>query len=91
MAQEALTNSARYSGMDSARLCLTVTEQEVFLDISDRGRGFDPSVVLLRSQSREHFGLRGIQERAVAMGGDCEIVSQPDAGARIMITLPIHD
>jgi hypothetical protein len=24
------------------------------------------------------------------MGGDCEIVSQPGAGARIMINLPIH-
>jgi hypothetical protein len=23
------------------------------------------------------------------MGGDCEIVSQPNAGARIMINLPI--
>jgi signal transduction histidine kinase len=90
MAQEALANSARHSGADSARLCLTVTDDEVYLDISDEGRGFDPALVLSRSQSREHFGLHGIQERARAMGGDCEIVSQPGAGARIMINLPIH-
>jgi signal transduction histidine kinase len=90
MAQEALANSARHSGADSARLCLTVTDDEVYLVISDEGRGFDPTVVLSRSQSREHFGLHGIQERARAMGGDCEIVSQPGAGARIMINLPIH-
>jgi signal transduction histidine kinase len=90
MAQEALANSARHSGADSARLCLTVTENEVFLVVTDEGRGFDPSVALARSQSREHFGLQGIQERARAMGGDCEIVSQPGAGVRITINLPIH-
>lgn len=91
MAQEALTNSARHSGVNSARLCLTITEKEVFLDISDQGRGFDPAIALSRSQSREHFGLRGIQERALTLGGECEIISQPGAGARIMITLPVYD
>jgi signal transduction histidine kinase len=90
MAQESLANSARHSGAESARLCLTVTDDEVFLVVSDEGRGFDPETVLSRSQSREHFGLQGIRERAIAMGGDFEIASQPDAGARIMINLPIN-
>jgi len=89
MAQEALANSARHSGAQSARLCLTVTDDEVYLVVSDDGKGFDPSLALSRSQNREHFGLHGMQERARAMGGDCEIISQPDAGARIMINLPI--
>lgn len=89
MAQEALANSARHSGADSARLCLTVTDDEVYLVVNDEGRGFDPSITLARSQSREHFGLQGIQERARAMGGDCEIVSQPGAGTRITVNLPI--
>jgi len=89
MAQEALANAARHSGAQSARLCLTVTDDEVHLVVSDEGKGFDPSIALSRSQNREHFGLQGIHERARAMGGDCEIVSQPNAGARIMINLPI--
>lgn len=90
MAQEALANSARHSGAQSARLCLTVTADEVFLDISDQGKGFNPVVALSRSQNREHFGLHGIQERAQAMGGACEVISQPNAGSRIMIELPIN-
>ena len=90
MAQEALANSARHSGAQSARLCLTVDEDDVYLDISDQGRGFDPAVALSRSQNREHFGLHGIQERARALGGDCEIASQPGAGSRVIIQLPIH-
>ncbi|HET9908177.1 MAG TPA: GAF domain-containing sensor histidine kinase, partial [Anaerolineales bacterium] len=89
MAQEALANAARHSGAQSARLCLTVTADEVYLAVSDEGNGFDPAMALSRSQNREHFGLQGIQERARAMGGDCEIVSQPDAGTHIMINLPI--
>lgn len=90
MAQEALANSARHSGANSARLCLNVTEDQVYLDISDTGRGFDPSVALARNVTREHFGLHGIQERARAMGGECEIISQPGAGVRIMVDLPIR-
>jgi signal transduction histidine kinase len=88
MAQEALANAARHSGAQSARLCLTVTDDDVYLVVSDEGKGFDPSIALSRSQNREHFGLQGIQERARAMGGDCEIVSQPGAGVRVMINLP---
>ena len=90
MAQEALANSARHSGVSSAHLCLTVTDEEVYLVVTDRGRGFDPSVALERSVNREHFGLHGIQERARALGGECEIVSQPGAGARVSIQLPIQ-
>lgn len=90
MAQEALANSARHSGAQSARLCLTIADHEVYLDISDQGKGFDPSMALSRSQNREHFGLHGMQERARALGGDCEIVSSPNEGARIMMHLPIH-
>ena len=61
----------------------------MLLNISDEGRGFDPFIALSRSVNREHFGLHGMQERARALGGDCEIISQPEAGARIIIHLPI--
>ena len=90
MTQEALANSARHSGAQSARVCLNVAEERVYLSINDEGRGFDASAVLSRSLNREHFGLQGIQERARGMGGDCEVISKPDAGTRIMIELPIN-
>ena len=91
MAQEALANSARHSGAQSARLCVTVSENDVYLVITDEGRGFDPEVAFSRSLDREHFGLQGIRERALAMGGSCEIISKPGAGTRITIELPIKD
>lgn len=95
MAQEALANSARHSGASSARLCLDVDGGRVTMSVSDEGRGFDPAAALSRSQNREHFGLHGIQERARALGGDCEIVSAPGKGTRILVELPangrLHD
>ena len=91
MAQEALANSARHSGAQSARLCLTVTSEAVYLVVSDDGKGFDPEIALSRSQNREHFGLHGMQERAHALGGECEVISQPNAGTRIMIHLPTNE
>lgn len=91
MAQEALTNSARHSGVQSARLCLNVAEDRVYLGINDTGCGFDLPTVLSRNLNREHFGLHGIQERARAMGGDCEVISRPAAGTRILIELPNNE
>jgi signal transduction histidine kinase len=89
MTQEALANAARHSGAQSARFCLNVLDDEVHISVTDEGRGFDPSIALSRSQNREHFGLHGIRERALAMGGSCEILSKPNEGTRILIELPI--
>ena len=89
MAQEALANSARHSGAQSARLCLNVSEDQVNIAVTDEGRGFDPSNALSRSLNREHFGLHGIRERAEAMGGSCEIISKPNEGSRILIELHV--
>jgi len=91
MAQEALANSARHSGAKSARLCLNVNEDQVHMSITDEGRGFDPSIALLRSLNREHFGLHSIRERAISMGGSCEIISKPGSGTRILIELPTRE
>jgi two-component system sensor histidine kinase DegS len=90
MAQEALANAARHSGAQSARLCLNVNEHQVYVSVTDEGRGFDPAVALSRGLNREHFGLQGIRERATALGGSCEIISQPGAGTRLLIELPIE-
>jgi len=89
MAQEALANSARHSAAQSARFCLNVNENYVHISVTDEGRGFDPSIALSRSLNREHFGLHGIRERALAMGGSCEIISKPNEGSRILIELPV--
>lgn len=88
--QEALANAARHSQSDDAEVCLSVEKDEVFLKISDQGRGFDSNRVLSRRQSRERFGLHGIQERIRGLGGWCEILSSPGHGTQILIRVPFH-
>ena len=90
MTQEALANSARYSGAPSAQVFMEIAQDQVHLNIADEGKGFEPGLVLSRSENREHFGLKGIQERAQGMGGHCQIYSSPGQGARIVIDLPLN-
>ncbi len=90
MTQEALANSARYSGAPLARVFMEIDHEEVHLNIEDEGKGFDPGLVLARGPIREHFGLKGIQERAQGMGGRCAIYSGLGQGARIVIDLPLR-
>jgi signal transduction histidine kinase len=67
---------------------MNVEQDRVSLRISDQGHGFDTATVLAREYSREHFGLRGIQDRVRAMGGEFEVMSAPGAGTSILIDLP---
>lgn len=89
VSQESLANTARHAVVDSARLTLHVEPNEVFLSISDRGKGFDPKVALAREVNRERFGLRGMRERVQGLGGTCDILSQVDQGTQILVRLPV--
>lgn len=90
VSQEALANAARHAGVDSARLTMHVEPDEVYLSISDRGKGFEPKLALAREVNREHFGLRGMCERTQALGGKCDILSQVGHGTQILVWLPVN-
>jgi signal transduction histidine kinase len=89
VSQEALANVARHAGVDAARLTMHVEPDEVYLSISDRGKGFDPKMALAREYNRERFGLRGICERVEALGGTCDILSQMGHGTQVLVRVPI--
>jgi signal transduction histidine kinase len=90
ISQEALTNTARHAGVDSARLTMHVEPDEVYLSITDHGKGFDPKVALAREVNRERFGLRGMCERVQALGGVCDILSQNGQGTQVLVRIPIN-
>jgi signal transduction histidine kinase len=89
VSQEALANTARHAGVDSARLTMHVEPAEVYLSISDRGKGFEPKLALAREVNRERFGLRGMQERAQSLEGTCDILSQSGQGTQILVRVPV--
>lgn len=85
--QEALVNVVRHSGTRVARVALCYEATRVTLTISDQGRGFD----LRAPRSARSIGLESMNERAVALGGTCEVSSTPSAGTSICVTLPVAD
>ncbi|MFF4060561.1 sensor histidine kinase [Streptomyces sp. NPDC001668] len=69
IAAEALANTARHSGADTAQLVLRVAEEDerLVLEITDSGHG------LPANPRREGVGLTSMSERAEEIGGRCEI------------------
>ena len=89
IAQEALTNVVRHAAASQARVCLDVTDGQAMLAVRDDGRGFNPELAMAREFNRERFGLRGISERVASLGGTSEVLSHPDAGATVLVSIPI--
>jgi signal transduction histidine kinase len=81
IACEALTNVARHSGSRQAHLVLRRDRGRVRLMVRDPGRGFDTGA------SRPGFGLRSMQARARAVGGELRVSSAPGAGSLVEATL----
>ncbi len=82
--QEALTNIVRHSGADRVEASLFLKEDTVIVSIEDNGRGFTPTAV----QGNKSFGILGMKERVLSLGGVFELDAQPGNGTSISIQLP---
>ena len=87
VAQESLNNVIKHAGARHVNVNLFASAQDLTLEIADDGAGFDPRVLA----ATPGFGLRGIVERARALGGWAEIDSAPGRGTTIMFNLPRPD
>jgi len=85
--QEALTNVLRHASARNVSISLRSLKNEICLSIEDDGRGFDARSQGL-SQFTTHLGLRGMRERARALGGRFEIKSSPACGTEISARFP---
>lgn len=81
--QEALTNITRHSRATNVLLQLFTEDRILHLHIHDNGKGFDPD------QNSTGFGLQGMRERIIALGGQFKLSSQLGEGCRISIKIPL--
>jgi signal transduction histidine kinase len=86
--QEALNNAVKHAQTDQAEVRLRLRDEAVSLLIEDSGVGFDPTRV---SSGFSHLGLTSMRERAKALGGTIEIETQPGAGTRIYVEVPLAE
>jgi two-component system, NarL family, sensor histidine kinase UhpB len=84
--QEALHNVAKHARAQHANVKLTISGGKLALEVDDDGVGFSP-----RTAADRGFGLKGMRERANALGGSMKIHSQPGKGTRIRIVFHLEE
>jgi signal transduction histidine kinase len=87
-ARGALANVAEHADARRVAVTLTYNEDEVLLDVRDDGRGFE--VDQIRPDGVRGRGLRGITDRATALGGLAEIDSSPGDGTTVSVRFPLE-
>jgi signal transduction histidine kinase len=85
--KEAVNNAARHSRCTRAEIEFEVAQDRLLLQVRDNGRGFDPNDDA--GTSRNGNGLASMRERARALGGEIEIISQANPGTAVKLNLPL--
>lgn len=85
--QEALSNVVRHSDAGRTRITLSSTARAVTATVEDDGRGFEVDAEMASGG----LGLFGMQERGAYVGGTVDIESEPGAGTRIRVTIPVAE
>ncbi|MFC6884465.1 MULTISPECIES: sensor histidine kinase [Actinomadura] len=83
--QEALTNVVRHAGAVTATVDIRRTADAVIVQIDDDGAGPADPGALERGN-----GLRGMRERAAAVGGEMTAGAGPSGGFRVWARLPLE-
>ena len=84
VAQEALRNAMKHSGVTRFTVDLLGTEDWIQMEIRDTGAGFD----LQHLTQANGLGLVSMQERVHLVGGIFSVDSAPNQGTRIWVVIP---
>lgn len=82
IASEAIYNTARHSGGRRSDVLITVTEDEVLMQITDDGGGLPGALV-------EGVGISAMRERAAELGGTVELGRAGVGGTTVTAVMPI--
>ncbi len=87
IAQESLSNVDRHAAATEVLVDLRYEAGGLALTVQDNGRGFSCAAV----QSMDgHYGVRGMEERADALGGSLTITSNPGEGTTVILNVPLR-
>ncbi|MFE0469998.1 sensor histidine kinase [Streptomyces sp. NPDC058947] len=89
VAQGALANVREHAGATTAVLTLTVLEDQVVLDVTDDGRGFDPAAAAVPAGTRGH-GLPAMRARLGQLGGTLTVESTRREGTVLSAVVPLE-
>ena len=81
--KEGVNNLAKYSNATNATIKLQMEQGQIRLIIQDNGAGFD------MEQVKPGNGLQNMKQRALLLKGALSIDSQPGAGTRLELEMPV--
>jgi signal transduction histidine kinase len=84
--QEMLTNVAEHAGATSICVRLGRRDGGLLMEVQDNGRGITKAD-MVRPTS---LGLLGMRERALALGGELFITTEPGPGTRVSAVIPLR-
>lgn len=87
--QEALSNVQKHAKADRVSVQLDIALERLRVTIVDNGVGFDMDSILRDPEKWDHFGVRGILERARLVGGEGRIESKKGRGTKIVVDVPL--
>jgi signal transduction histidine kinase len=84
--QESLSNILRHAEATRVQVVLRVEGDWVWMSVSDNGIGFLPG----GRDKTGSFGLVGIEERIIILGGTFNLHSEPGTGTTVRVAVPTH-
>ena len=86
LGQEALRNALKHAGAGTIQVRLRYSSSSFELLIRDEGAGMTEDVQ--RAGISGHYGLAGMRERSVRIGGELSIISAPGRGTSVRVSVP---
>jgi signal transduction histidine kinase len=83
IAEEGLHNAGEHARARNLEMKLSRAKGKIEFTIKDDGQGFTPQ----SDEAENHYGLRGMQERAAALGGILSIDSEPNLGTTVRLVM----
>ncbi len=91
LAVEGLRNIRKHARADRAEIEVACRPPDIFLTISDNGKGFAVDAAGEAARKTKSLGLKIMQERTAHVHGDIRIESAPGRGTKIHIKIPIWE
>ncbi len=85
--REAIRNAVAHSGCKRVTVGLEVAPSGVMGSVEDDGLGFEAA----GGANGGGVGLRAMKERAVLLGGALRVSSEPDAGTKVEVYVPLRE
>ena len=86
--QESLANVVRHANAEHVTVSLSLSNDELIVEIRDDGIGFDEEASR-SAAARGHLGLVGIRERVHHAGGELQVMSRQAEGTNVRIAIPV--